>query len=543
MKRGAFSSVAFILVLSVLTWGCRSGVAAKPQLGGVAGAKSKPVAQKPAVSAGQGVITCSEFAAALQSGTYPFRTLMQSSSATYTGANLESIRYLAVQPGTGSTGYPTVVFFNGTSQVTPDWPVGMLVSSSGALCDQAALVFFDYPGIGGTTYPGETAFTFDKVSETVYDLLASFNSSGTLTVTEVDPAGWSLGTASAIKFAVLAANNQSFKSSGMSIGKLFLIAVKSGGDIQSSAATAPSSCTTAATRSTPSKRSTPTSGLGTTYYPAIGNQAMCSTSVLNQLLTKADYEGGVKLKNEFAQLMFPYVYQVPASQPQSPYGSITSQFPYGSGDPATICAMTISGLAVKSLCNLEKDQPLETECDSNSASTCATALALFDANREESPYLDNISYDDFYGERAMIFHFDYASCSSASTTSWQSTGCQFNPNQTGDPLYNSALLVDGSPCLTVQTTSADASPTIQSCPGISSASLDGVKFYIWNGEEDLLIRHDYGQVFCTWLTNNKFPCTYQTFAKAGHAVLFNQASTIYDEMVAALATSASARRR
>jgi len=477
MKRGAFSSVAFTLVLSVLAWGCRSGVAAKPQLGSGVGAKTKPMAQKPqkpqkpTVSAGPGVITCSEFAAALQSGTYPFRTLMQSSSATYTGANLQSIRYLAVQPGTGSTGYPTVVFFNGTSQVTPDWPVGMLVSSSGSLCDQAGLVFFDYPGIGGTTYPGETAFTFDKVSETVYDLLASFNSSGTLTVTEVDPAGWSLGTASAIKFAVLAANNQSFKNSGMSIGKLFLIAVKSGGDIQSSVASAPSSCTTAATRSAPSKRSTPTSGLGTTYYPAIGNPA------------------------------------------------------------------------VESLCNLEDDKPIQTLCDADPASVCTTALALFDKNREESPYLDNISYDDFYGERAMIFHFDYGSCSSASTTSWQSTGCQFNPHQTGDQLYNSALIVDGSPCLTVQTTSADASPTIQSCPGISSAPLNGVKFYIWNGEEDLLIRHDYGQVFCTWLTNNSFPCTYQTFAKAGHAVLFNQASTIYDEMVAALATSASARRR
>jgi hypothetical protein len=83
---------------------------------------------------------------------------------------------------------------------------------------------------------------------------------------------------------------------------------------------------------------------------------MCATTLLGQLLTRADYERGVTLKSEFGKLTFPYV--------------------------------------------------------------------------------GGISYDEYYGQRAMVFHFDYASCSSASATSWQSTGCQFNQNQTGNKLYN-----------------------------------------------------------------------------------------------------------
>lgn len=523
MRRGVSSSLAFTLLLSVAAWGCRSGVAIKP------------AARKPGASASQGVITCSEFASALRTGTYPFRTLIQSSASTYTGTNGQSIHYLAVQPGTSSTGYPTIVFFNGTSQVIPDWPTGMLVSSSSSLCDQAALVFFDYPGVGGTTYPGETSFTFDKVSETVYDLLSSLTSNGDLAVTEVDPAGWSLGTAAAIKFATLAGYNQSFQSSGMSIGKLFLIATKSGGDLQSSAATTPSSCTTGAAGSKASRRTAQASGLGTTYYPATGNQAMCATSVFNQLLTKTSYEAGVKIRNAISQLMFPYVYQAPLGNTQSPYGS---------GDPSTVCAATLSEVAVESLCNLEENTPIETQCDASKSSACTTATSLFDANREEKPYVDAISFDAYYGERAMIFHYDYAYCSSASTTSWESTNCQLNSNQSGEKLYNTALAVDGSPCLTVNTTSEDASPTIQSCTGLSKApNFHGVQVYIWNGEEDLLIRHDYGKVFCDWLTSFNFDCTYHTFANAGHGVPFDEASTIYEEMSAALAASAKAKRR
>jgi pimeloyl-ACP methyl ester carboxylesterase len=508
MRRGVVSSLAFFtLVLSVGTWGCRNGFAAD-----------------------QAVITCSEFASTLRHGAFPFRTLMQSSSATFTGTGSRSIRYLAVKPSPGLTTYPTVVFFNGTSQVAPDWPAEMLVSSNAALCNHAALVFFDYPGIGGTAYPGATAFTFDKVAETVYDLLASLKSSGALAIKQVDPAGWSLGTASAVKFGTLAAHNVSFKNSGMSIGTFFLIAVKPGGDIHSSTTVTPLPCASGTRIAEPAPEPEPEAR--TTYYPAVGNQAMCATSVLDQLLVRADYAAALTIKNEFAKLTFPYV------------DTGKQQAPYGTGAPATICAATVSGLEVESLCNLATDQPIETACDASAASSlCNTTLALLDANREESPYLDDISYDDYFSERAMIFHFDYATCSSASSTAWQSTGCQFNPNQTGNQLYNAQLIVDGSPCLTVQTTSENAAPTIQSCPGLSHAPFSGVKFYVWNGQEDLLVRNDYGKALCTWLTNNHFPCTYHSFANAGHGVLFTYATTIFQEMATALASSAHAAQQ
>jgi pimeloyl-ACP methyl ester carboxylesterase len=525
--------MAFTLVLSIAAWGARSGAAASSRLGGggTTGTDVATTAPRPAATAAKGVITCSQFAPALRRGTYPFRTLMQTYSAVYTGANQQSIRYLAVQPGAGAKGYPTVVFFNGTSTVTPDWPAGMLASASSSLCQHAALVFFDYPGVGGTTYPGETAFTFDQVSETVYNLLSALKASGALTVSVVDPAGWSLGTAAALKFAVLAAHNQSFKNDGMSIGKLFLIAVKSGGDLQSSAAATPLSC--GSTVGSPAPTAPSTTAAPTTYYPATGNQAMCATSVLNGLLVAANFEARASLASEFAKLSFPYVYKAPAGEAQAPYGA---------GDPATICAATVSSLGAVSLCNLESNQAIETACAAGS-SICTNTLALLGANREESPYLGGIAADVFAGEREMSFHFDYASCSSASATSWQSTGCQVNSHQTGDPLYNPQLVVDGSPCRTVLTTSADAAPTIRSCPGIASAPLTGVEFYIWNGEQDLLIRHDYGQVLCTWLAGHSFPCTYNTFADAGHGVLYSDSSTIYQEIAAALATGRPATTR
>jgi pimeloyl-ACP methyl ester carboxylesterase len=452
---------------------------------------------------------------------------MQSSSATFTGGNSESIRYLAVKPSPGLTTYPTIVFFNGTSQISPDWPTGMLVSSGSALCNHAALVFFDYPGVGGTPYPGDGVFTFDKVSETVYDLLASLKSSGALAVKQVDLAGWSLGTAAAIKFGVLAAHNSNFRNSGMSVGAFFLIAVKAGGDIRSSTTVTPLSCSSAV--QTEAQALAPESKV--TYYPATGNQAMCATAVLDQLLVKADYEAAVKLKGEFAALTFPYV---DAGSPQAPYDT---------GDPATVCAATINGLAVDALCNLSTDQPIETSCAASATSVCDATLTLLGANRAESPYLDDISYADYSGERSMIFHFDYASCSSASSTAWQSTGCQFNTHQTGNALYSEQLVVDGSPCLSVQTVSENAAPTIQSCPGLSHVSLSGVKFFIWNGQEDLLIRNDYGRVLCSWLSNNHLPCTYHSFNNAGHAVLYTDASAIYQELVAALASSSSNTQR
>jgi pimeloyl-ACP methyl ester carboxylesterase len=486
-------------------------------------------------AAAAGVITCSAFASALRHGTNPFRSLAQTSSAVFTAANQQGIRYLAVKPspGAGAT-YPTIVFFEGSAQVMPDWPAAMLVSASGALCNHAGLVFFDYPGVGGTTYPGNSAFTYDQVSEAVYGLLTALNSSGALKVARIDPAGWSLGTEAALKFAILAARNRGFKASGMSIGNLFLIAPNTGGDLQSAAAVTPLPCGSVLGQAVDAAvvvdaAAAPAAGRAvSTFYPATGSQAMCATSILDQLLVQATYDVGEEIGDVFSRLLFPVVDLTPGASPQGPYGP---------GSPPSICAATVSGATVQALCNLAAAQPIETQCAANPSSTCAATLTLLAANREEAPYFPGLSYEEFYGQRSMIFHFAYASCTGAATTAWQSTGCEINPNQTASPHYDPAMVVDGSPCLTVQTVSANAAPTIQGCPGLESVPLKGAKFYVWTGQEDLITRHDYGQALCTWLSSNGYSCTYHSTANAGHGVLYNAAGTIYSQLVAALAAS------
>lgn len=529
MQRSSFTAAAAALVLAL-------SVAPAMAVPAAATAAQEAMAAAPAAPSA-GVVTCAAFASTLRHGSDPFRTLMQTSSAISTAANQQSIRYLAVRPSAAAAGYPTVVFFNGSSQVTPDWPAAMLVSASGALCNHAALVFFDYPGVGGTGYPGNDAFTYDQVAADVYGLLASLKAGGALDVTRVDLAGWSLGTEAALKFAVLAAGNRSFKASGMSLGSLFLIAPKTGGDLESSTAPTPQPCGTAGAAPAAALAQSvqePPPGAGraaATFYPATGNQAMCATAILDQLQVQADYDEGLELGGAFTGLLFPYAYEAPA-------GSV--QTAYGAGNPPTVCAATVSGAALSALCNLAAGRPIETQCRADATSACAATLALLAANREQQPYAPGLPYDAFYGERAMLFHFDYASCSSASATAWQSTGCTFNPHQTGDPRYDPDMVVDGSPCLTEQTVSADASPTIQGCPGLAGAALAQVRFYVWNGQEDLVIRHDYGQALCTWLARNGHACTYRAFANAGHGVLYSDAATLYAQLVAALAATPAA---
>ena len=88
----------------------------------------------PASASAAGTVSCATFAAALRDTTQtsPFRTVMQNYSSTYTNsANGQTIRFLAVKPTSTNAGnYDTLVFFNGTSQITPDWPVAMLASST-----------------------------------------------------------------------------------------------------------------------------------------------------------------------------------------------------------------------------------------------------------------------------------------------------------------------------------------------------------------------------------------------------------------------------
>jgi hypothetical protein len=473
----------------------------------------------PASASAAGTVSCATFAAALRDTTQtsPFRTVMQDYSSTYTNsANGQTIRFLAVKPTSTNAGnYDTLVFFNGTSQITPDWPIAMLASStdSSALCDHNGLVFSDYPGIGGTTQPADADFTFDNISSNVYNLLVSLNSSEGFNIKSIDPTGWSLGTEAALKFTALATSNSAFASHGMRINKLFLLATKPGGDLQSAGAATPTSCSGPAPGPAP----------GATYYNATGNQAMCVTSIMDQLIqddTLVKWVSATSLKESLVSSLFPY-FQL----------SGAGQSPYGPGNPSTICAATVSTTAVTSTCNLQNGQAITLACDGSDAN-CLATQSLFTANRSASPYFENIYYAQFTGQRKLNFTFDYGSCSGSSSSSWSSTGCTFNPSQVTNSLYSSSLVVNGAPCSTVETTSDVSSPVVLSCPQLSH-HFGGV--YVFNGAEDMFIRHDYGNALCNWLnSSHTAPCTVTTYSNAGHGVQYDYGSQIYQAINGAL---------
>jgi pimeloyl-ACP methyl ester carboxylesterase len=468
-----------------------------------------------------GVVSCATFAAALRntSQSSPFLTVMLNYSSTYQNtANGQTIRYLAVRPtNTNAGNYETLVFFNGTSQITPDWPVNLLAGNTTALCDNNALVFTDYPGVGGTAQPADTAFTFDNISYNVYNLLASLNDSQGFNIKSINPTGWSLGTESALKFAALATWNSGFSGRGMRINKLFLIAPKSGGDLLSNGAVTPSTCSTASPGPAP----------GTAYFDATGNQAMCVTTVFSQLLnlkTDLQWEAGTLLKATMVGLLFPTL-----------DASGNPQGPYGPNDPADICAASLSssGYDVSSLCDLQTSTSLATAC-TVSPSTCTAARSLFETNRSGStnPYRADISYPQYLGERRLTFTFGYGSCSSASTASWQSTDCNFNPTQVHSDLYLPALVVNGSPCTTIETTDGGA-PVVTDCAQFATR-LGGI--LIFNGAQDMFIRHDYGTALCNWFNASGWaPCTVTTYNNAGHGVPFSYGTQINAAISGALA--------
>jgi pimeloyl-ACP methyl ester carboxylesterase len=483
---------------------------------------SAGLALTPAGASAAGTVSCATFAAALRDTTQksPFLTVMQKYSSTSTNsANGQTIRFLAVQPThTNSGAYETLVFFNGTSQITPDWPVGMIVSGATSLCDNNALVFSDYPGIGETAQPADADFTFDNISANVYNLLAYLNDSQGFNIKSIDPTGWSLGTEAALKFTALAGWNHGFTGRGMKINKLFLIATKPGGDLDSPGATPPLSCSSSGPAPNPAP--------GTTYYNATGNQAMCVTSILDRLIqlnTATQWAAAVSLKDSLVGVLFPYVDL-----------SGVSQSPYGPGDPGTICAASVSTTnnQVTSMCDLHDNEAVLSACNGADAS-CLATQKLFEANRSARPYLDNISSAQFAGQRRLNFTYDYGACQNASTADWASQGCAFNPSQVSNSLYNPALEVNGAPCRTIETTSA-GSPAVMDCQQFA-VKFGGV--YIFNGMEDMFVRHDYGTALCNWFNSAAWtpgPCTQSTYSGAGHGVQYVYPSQIYAGISGAL---------
>lgn len=122
--------------------------------------------------------------------------------------------------GDAAVSSDVLVFFNGTGQILPDWPIQMITNSTYSphivgtigykasqdgpvsLCHDYYLLFFDYPGVGEDPLLGRQV-TKDQVANDVDAVLRDAAKKYGISTRVVDPVGWSLGTTDALKFALL----------------------------------------------------------------------------------------------------------------------------------------------------------------------------------------------------------------------------------------------------------------------------------------------------------------------------------------------------
>lgn len=154
----------------------------------------------------------------------------------------DSIEYAVVGDGTKSD--DVLVFFPGTGQTIADWPIQMITNSaaspgiasavgyrkaqdgSTSLCHDYRLVFFDYPGVGRTTYRANA--TRDAIASDVDAMLQQIHTHFGISTSTVDPLGWSLGTTMALKYAFLSPVSRPTRT----IHNVLLLAAGPGGSTQ-----------------------------------------------------------------------------------------------------------------------------------------------------------------------------------------------------------------------------------------------------------------------------------------------------------------------
>lgn len=144
--------------------------------------------------------------------------------------------------GDGANSDHVIVMFPGTGEILPDWPLQMITNSQYSpriketlayqaaedgpisLCHAYRLLLFDYPGVGDGKLNGSS--TLDHIASDVDAMLDDAAQRYGISTDHVDLLGWSLGTAAALKYAVL----QSRSHAKRQVENLLLIASKPGGN-------------------------------------------------------------------------------------------------------------------------------------------------------------------------------------------------------------------------------------------------------------------------------------------------------------------------
>jgi len=126
-----------------------------------------------------------------------------------------------------------ILFIPGTNAVLPDWPVQLFTNSTASpdlkrefpkaqnsLCSEFALIFIDFPGVGGSQLGG--TLTFKTVALDISDVVTAVVNNFGINIKKLHLFGWSLGSLVALRFA-------EDNPTDISIGTLFLSGTKPGG--------------------------------------------------------------------------------------------------------------------------------------------------------------------------------------------------------------------------------------------------------------------------------------------------------------------------
>lgn len=126
-----------------------------------------------------------------------------------------------------------ILYIPGTFGILPDWPVQLFTNSTSSpnllleypkaensLCSEYALIFIDYPGVGGSQLGG--TLSFENISHDISQVLSEVARVYGIKIGQLHIFGFSLGSLTALKFA-------SYNFSHTPIGTLFLSGTKPGG--------------------------------------------------------------------------------------------------------------------------------------------------------------------------------------------------------------------------------------------------------------------------------------------------------------------------
>lgn len=452
-----------------------------------------------AANAQTGIVNCSQLE---EKSDHRLRHLVSKNAATLTTDDNE-ILFLAIQPDSATaTAKHAIVFFNGTSGIMTDWPFHMIQKSdlgSESLCADTTLVFFDYPGIGGTTFNADT-FTFDAFARIVDSLVTHLNGELDTKIEVVHPLGWSLGALAALKYAALAGGN-----GDLAIGNVFLIAAKAGGDVTSTQQTALND-------------------------RATGHQALCVTQVTCALGQQDNYVAAIK--ETMFGLTFPYYDDSGTAQSAYTGSSDTICEAANLPDPGTgdeCVTTTIDSVTLRK----DGTTPIQTACQAGEAG-CPAAAVEYGLNRLAHPYAtcQGLCFDVYVQQRKIVNDWNFSHCQQAGTE-WSSEKCTANPNfSLTDATANSGV------CATVVPDGQPQNPTSSSC--MSLEHIQG-QLIVMNGLRDMFIQPIYGEALVDAYEGDAPSAVYQPYSEkpAGHAVLITAPVWVNGIVADAMKTSIS----